>query len=306
MRIGPRATVRDGLSPFVVRATSLTSRDRSDVEALLHSDVETNLFLLGVLAAGGSNGLPPGAWWGYGPSRGPLPEKRNGGLSAMVFIASSALANGRNLAVPAGDPDGCQAIGQALGPFGPIRMVVGPRQASDAFWVGLGDPHARIRYEQRLYVCTAVTAGPELAIRPATLAEADALADMAGQMMLEDLGEDPRVYDPEGHRRLVAERIRAGRTLIGTAGEGTRGNRIVFKVDVGTRFDRGCQVGGTFVPPDLRGRGLSTQGMRAVCRRLLRDVPMVTLHVNEANHPAVRSYEATGFRRSAPFRLMTL
>jgi GNAT superfamily N-acetyltransferase len=299
MRIGPRATVRDGLSLSVVRATSLTSRDRSDVEALLHSDVETNLFLLGVLAAGGSSGLPPGAWWGYGPPRGP--DRRSGGLSAMVFIASSAIANGRNLAVPAGDPDGCREIGTALEPFGPIRMVVGPRQACDAFWHGLGDPAARIRYEQRLYVCTEVTSGPELAIRPASLGQADELADMAGQMMLEDLGEDPRVYDPEGHRRLVAERIRAGRTMIGTDGD-----RIAFKVDVGTRFDRGCQVGGTFVPPDLRGRGLATQGMRAVCRRLLRDVPMVTLHVNEANLPAVRSYEATGFRRSAPFRLMTL
>jgi len=33
---------------------------------------------------------------------------------------------------------------------------------------------------------------------------------------------------------------------------------------------------------------------------------METLHVNEANLPAVRSYEAMGFRRSAPFRLMTL
>ncbi len=284
-----------------MRATSLTSRDRSDVEALLHSDVETNLFLLGVLASGGASGLPPGAWWGYGPSRGGLPEKRSGGLSAMVFIASSALATGRNLAVPAGAPDGCEAIGKALGPFGPIRMVVGPREASDALWQGLGDPRARIRYEQRLYVCTAVTAGTELAIRPATLVEADALADMAGQMMLEDLGEDPRVYDPEGHRRLVAERIRAGRTMVGTDGD-----RIVFKVDVGTRFDRGCQVGGTFVPPDLRGRGLATRGMRAVCRRLLADVPMVTLHVNEANQPAVRCYEAMGFRRSAPFRLMTL
>jgi hypothetical protein len=43
-----------------------------------------------------------------------------------------------------------------------------------------------------------------------------------------------------------------------------------------------------------------------VCRRLIADVPMVTLHVNEANHPAVRSYEAVGFRRSTPFRLMTL
>jgi len=91
------------------------------------------------------------------PPRGPVPDKRNGSLSAMVFVASSALANGRNLAVPAGDPDGCEAIGTALGPFGPIRMVVGPRQACDAFWRGLGDPQARIRYEQRLYVCTEVT-----------------------------------------------------------------------------------------------------------------------------------------------------
>jgi ribosomal protein S18 acetylase RimI-like enzyme len=301
MRIGPRAAVRDGLSLSVVRATSLTSRDRGDVEALLHRDVEANLFLLGVLASGGGAGLPPGSWWGYGPPRTSPTERRHGGLSAMVFVASSALASGRNLAVPAGDPDGCEAIGKALGAYGPIRMVVGPREASDALWQGLGDPRARIRYEQRLYVCTRVTDGPELEIRTATLGEADALADMAGQMMLEDLGEDPRVYDREGHRRLVAERIRAGRTMVGVDGD-----RVVFKVDVGTRFDRGCQVGGTFVPPDLRGRGLATRGMRAVCRRLVAAVPMVTLHVNEANAPAVRCYEAVGFRRSAPFRLMTL
>jgi uncharacterized protein len=284
---------------LLVRATSLLPRDRGDVEALLCRDVETNLFLLGVLQTAGPTGLPPGAWWGADAR----PERlRTGGdLAALVFVASSALANGRNLGVPVGDPEGCRVIGEALRPYGPIRLVIGPRQASDAFWSGLGDPAARIRYEQRLYVCHEVSEGPELLVRRAMLAEAPVLADMAGQMMLEDLGEDPRLYDPEGHLRLVTERIRVGRTFVGV----DRGV-IVFKVDVGTRFDRGCQVGGTFVPPPFRGQGLSVRGMRTICRMLLDELPVVTLHVNEANLPAVRCYEGVGFERATPYRLMSL
>ena len=140
-----------------------------------------------------------------------------------------------------------------------------------------------------------------LAVRPASLLEAPVLADMAGRMMFEDLKEDPREVDPDGHLRLVGERIKAGRTYVGT-----EGGPIVFKVDIGTRLDRGCQVGGTFVPPALRGKGRSTAGMRALCRGLLREIPMVTLHVNEANVPAVRCYETVGFERSAAFRLVSL
>ena len=63
---------------------------------------------------------------------------------------------------------------------------------------------------------------------------------------------------------------------------------------------------GTWVPPGFRGHGYATEGVRALCQRLLDDHPVITLHVNEANHPAVRVYEKVGFVRTSPFRLLTV
>ena len=78
----------------------------------------------------------------------------------------------------------------------------------------------------------------------------------------------------------------------------------MFQVNVGATHARGCQVGGTWVPRADRGRGLASAGVAATCRWLLARYPRVTLHVNEANGPAVRVYEKAGFRRDAAFRLI--
>lgn len=119
-------------------------------------------------------------------------------------------------------------------------------------------------------------------------------------MEVEDLGRSP-LSDPEAHEAAVRERIRNGKTWVIE-----RDGRIVFQINVGTATALGCQVGGTWVPRDLRGAGLATAGMRELCRRLLKRHPYVSLHVNEANTPAVRVYENAGFVRSAPYRLITV
>ena len=46
--------------------------------------------------------------------------------------------------------------------------------------------------------------------------------------------------------------------------------------------------------------------MAELGRRLLPRVKRITLHVNEQNIAAVRTYEASGYRRHAPYRLVTL
>jgi len=85
-----------------------------------------------------------------------------------------------------------------------------------------------------------------------------------------------------------------------------RDGEIVFQVHVGTTSTWGCQVGGTYVPLRHRGHGLATEGMRALCQRLVPQHGRVTLHVNEDNTAAVRCYEKSGFDRAAPFRLMAV
>ena len=69
----------------------------------------------------------------------------------------------------------------------------------------------------------------------------------------------------------------------------------------------GAQLGGTYVWPEDRGRGIATRAVRGLVGTLRSEgLPRVTLHVHEANTPAVRCYVAAGFRPHAPFRLMVL
>lgn len=276
-----------------LRALRLRAAHLSALREALAQDVNANLFLLGALQSWGISAADGASWWGIGDASR---------LSAVVWLGrpqpdpGTSVAAG--LAVPWGDADGCEAIGRALARVGSPRLVIGPRQASDGLWRGLGSPPPRIWYDQRLYTCTQVTPGPALALRMARPDELDAVAEMSARMMVEDLGEDPQAPDPEEHRRRVRARVLAGRVLLGEAD-----GEVVFKVDVGTKTAQGAQVGGTWVPPHRRGAGLATAGMRAATGELLRRVPTVTLHVNEANTPAVRAYLAAGYRPSTAFRL---
>ena len=120
-------------------------------------------------------------------------------------------------------------------------------------------------------------------------------------MEAEDLGINPMDESPNAHERAVLQRITAGRTYVIE-----QDNTIVFQINIGSQTDWGCQVGGTYVPRKFRGRGIAQAAMKMLCQRLLRDHPRVTLHVNEANRPAVRAYERSGFEANAPYRLVVI
>lgn len=262
---------------------------------LLLADPDTNIFLLSALQSWGVAVADGVRWLGLGDTDR---------LDAVTWIGRPDPDPGRStpagLAVPWGEPSACRAIGAVLAQHGPPRTVIGPRQASDALWQGLGDPSPRIWFDQRLYLCTQVRPGPHLQLRRARPHEVDLVADMSGRMVAEDLGRDPREDDADGHHRKVRARVLSGRTILGVqAGE------VVFKLDEGSKTADGTQVGGTWVPPRWRGQGLAKAGMRAACAELLKGTPRITLHVNEANMPAVRAYEATGFLPTTAFRLAT-
>ena len=183
--------------------------------------------------------------------------------------------------------------------------MVGPRADCDALWSAWSGSRAWIRrYDQRLYVRRSLasdTGDAPPGFRRAIERDIDRIADQAAAMEIEDLGVDPRADGLAAHRAAVQERVRSGRTwVIEAQGE------IVFQVHAGTLSERGCQLGGTYVPPSQRGRGWGRAGMRAVSAQLLRRCPLVTLHVNESNRPAVRAYEASGFIADAPMRLITV
>jgi hypothetical protein len=76
----------------------------------------------------------------------------------------------------------------------------------------------------------------------------------------------------------------------------------VFKAEVGAVCATVCQVQGVWVPPDLRGRGLSAPGMATVVRLAQATLaPIVSLYVNDYNDAARRTYERVGFSQVDTF-----
>lgn len=265
------------------------------MRALLQQAPAANLFLLDILRQGG---LPQASdrhlWLGATDAAG--------AIVSVVYASVPHPARSAATAVASGDVEGCALLGRWLGMRRGTRMIVGPRGPSDALWWGLGRPDPQTRYDQRLYVCDAPPEGPRLEVERARESDLDTLSRMHADMLQEDLGIRPEDLDMDTHRGQVLFRIRKGRAWVVRDARGG----IQFTIGVGTEGPLGSQVGGTFVPPALRGRGVSTRAMRGLCHALLAEGPMVTLHVNEANVGAVKCYERSGFRRDAPFRLMVL
>ena len=222
----------------------------------------------------------------------------------MAYVSRTSIGGLANTVVPWGDPAGCARIGRMVKAQGGTRMLVGPRAACDGLWSGMGRPHHRRRHDQHLYAVTTRDGGPTLDTRLATDADVRSLVFMQAAMLEEDLGILPAELDMPILRVRVRERVATGAVWIARLDpEGPP----VFTVHVGLRCSQGAQLGGTFVPPSARGQGIATRAMRSVISHLLgQGLPRVTLHVNEQNTAAVRCYQAIGFRRVAPFRLMVL
>jgi uncharacterized protein len=274
-----------------VHATRLRTEDEDMVQGLLAVDAPLNLFLLGMLSERGIRASSAEVWIGA----------VDGARAELVGVALAIgvdARRGADLVVPWGTVAAGEVLGQALAPFHGARSIVGPRDVSDALWRAMGDHPCRIRYDQRLFVCAQPSAGPSLKVRPARLDELALMVDWSVRMNEEDLGEQPWTTNRDSFAEGVERRVRNGHILVASDG-----NQPVFKVDVGTRLPAGVQVGGTYVPPSQRGRGIATAAMRAVCAELLRHHEKVVLHANEGNIGAVKAYGTAGFQVSAPMRL---
>lgn len=263
-----------------------------ELKALLRSRTEETLFQLTVLEERGVTSAPgesPYCFVGW-PQHGPL--------RAAVFLG------GRWFTAPfAPDPADAAALGQRLRGVLQLRRAVGERNATDAFWsqwpadeveTVLSHPQRLMRIRQGDPVPARTLPG----LRPAVPSEERAVHEASAEMQIEELGVDPRLEEPSAFRAQVAERIRSGRTWVLV-----ENGRIVFKAEVALRSRYGAQIGGVWVPPSDRGRGLASSGMSDLTRRLLERNATVSLHVHERNAPALAAYRRAGYVEGAAFRL---
>jgi predicted GNAT family acetyltransferase len=81
------------------------------------------------------------------------------------------------------------------------------------------------------------------------------------------------------------------------------GARIIFTGAFNFVGPFGSGIGGIYTVPDARGKGLAQRATAELARIALADGPVVTLHVDPANAPAIRAYQKAGFRAVGKFRL---
>ena len=275
-----------------MRLEVLHEAHRQELRELLLSNLDANLYLLQLL-----NTTPIAhnrlvEWIGVFEDEQLIAMTCTLGRSKDRGPARLIMVHGRS--------DGAAYLGRYAMMRGGTELLLGERDCTDAYWTSMNSPTPRLFYDQRIYTCTAVSEGERVPISKATESHYSVLHRYAAEMMLEDLKRDPR-SDEHLHERTVLSRIQLGKTWIYEVDR-----QIQFMIDVGMESPLGAQVGGTYVPPEFRGQGLATRGMRAICAELLKGSERVTLHVNEANTAAIRCYERAGFVRETAYRLIAL
>ena len=148
---------------------------------------------------------------------------------------------------------------------------------------------------QLLMALESVHPGPTMQVRQAVLGDLSWVSEAARAVNEEDLGEGIIDMDGNAFRRKIESSIACGAEWVG-AGR-------TYRAKVGTRCRHGAQLGGIWVPPQSRGRGLGQMATRALCQHLLVETPRITLHVDVENSRALRCYDAVGFVAIRDFQL---
>lgn len=186
--------------------------------------------------------------------------------------------------------------------FGDAGQVLGLWERLERHW---GDARSVRRDQPMMAVSTSPGAGPGAVdgrVRRARVDEVDQVLPASAAMFTEEIGYPPYAGSDRDYRRMVTSLIAAGHTFVVT-----EGHKVIFKADIGSLAAGVAQLQGVWVAPERRGQGIATPAMRAVVQQILETVaPTVTLYVNAYNEPALRTYEAAGFRQVGKFATVIL
>lgn len=254
----------------------LIPEDAPALAALLDEEPLQNVYLRSELRLAG---LGSGQWWGV-DGDGRIRAAMLGGPLVVPWV-------------PRGDD--VDRLAEALNRQQAPRMLVGPRAQVLALHRARhpAPPLRELRDPQPLLALrrggvTAVV--PAAEVRNGTAADLDRLTVAAADMHREEMGVDPLAIDPSGWRSRMSTLIQRGWSWVWTEGD-----EVVFKAELSAWTPEAVQIQGVYTAPSRRNRGVATAAMAAVCRAVLREVPVCTLYVNHYNVAARKVYDRLGF-----------
>jgi ribosomal protein S18 acetylase RimI-like enzyme len=207
---------------------------------------------------------------------------------------------GGQLVLAADDGAALDDIAGEMRRIGGVRSIVGPRAEADGAWErvrGWHAPPVLIRTCQPLYQLMpgVLPPGDDPGVRLARDSETELIAAHSAQMILGELGYDPRATRA-GFVGSVRKAIAAGLWWVWMVD-----GELRFQCSIGPRTAQTAQLQGVWTPFDQRQRGYASVGLAAICRRLLATEATLTLYVNDFNAPAIALYEKLGFVRIGAF-----
>ncbi len=174
------------------------------------------------------------------------------------------------------------------------NVIFGPKAQVEAFGAHLaelGRATKTVR-DMKWYVCT--KANQPLASLQVQRANSEDLAPIAqaqAEMLIEATGTDPRVADPEGFARRVAERIERNRTWIKL-----ESGEVVFKTELQSVTPEAVYIEGVWTREDQRSQGVAKSCLNELIHRLLKQHLMLCLAVEPEEDAAIKLYEQIGFK----------
>lgn len=217
-----------------------------------------------------------------------------GGIVGVAYF-------GRQIVIAA-EPIAVAPLAAHLLRYSGSRMIVGPRDAVRAFWKIAGPRLGRPRLVRDRQLVMMVDRprlrlfDSRVAIRHAEMDEWRAVAESSAYMIRQELEYDPRRNAPN-FNASIREMIERKLWWVGIAG-----GRLCFFCNVGPWSEQTAQLQGIFTPPELRGRGLATASLAAICDRLLEITPTLSLYVNDFNEAAIALYRRVGFTHVGDFQ----
>ena len=142
------------------------------------------------------------------------------------------------------------------------------------------------QYIMRLDSPAGVT--PDLRVVPLGTRFLDPYFEAAKAMYAEEVGVSPN--DIQAYRSHITRLMMRGMTY-GLVDK----DHVIFKVDVVADAGGVAQIGGVWLSPSFRGRGLAASLMATVANDLLTRWNTITLYVNWYNIPAIAMYTRIGF-----------